>query len=88
MSPRLVIAVLVALAACRDSAPEKAHIGPPPPPPPVVTQAAPDPWTAATNARKDPLPHPLFWKLEKDGKTTYLLGTMHIGIDPTSRLLM
>ncbi|HET9623722.1 MAG TPA: TraB/GumN family protein [Kofleriaceae bacterium] len=35
---------------------------------------------------KDPLPHPLFWSVEKDGKTTYVLGTMHIGIDADNRL--
>jgi len=40
-----------------------------------------------TNAAKpDPLPHPLLWSVEKDGKTTYFLGTMHIGIDAQTRL--
>ena len=25
-------------------------------------------------------------QIEKDGKTSYLLGTMHLGVDPTTRL--
>ena len=29
---------------------------------------------------------PLFWKVEKDGKTTYVLGTMHVGVDPDAQL--
>lgn len=52
------------------------------PVPPVAGSAeAPSPAEA-----KDPLPHPLFWAIEKDGKTTYVLGTMHIGIDADARL--
>jgi uncharacterized protein YbaP (TraB family) len=35
---------------------------------------------------KEPLPHPLFWAVEKDGKTTYVLGTMHMGVDPQARI--
>jgi len=34
----------------------------------------------------DPLAHPLFWSVEKAGKTTYFLGTMHVGIDAEARL--
>jgi uncharacterized protein len=33
-----------------------------------------------------PLPHPLLWSAEKDGRTTYLFGTMHAGIDAQARL--
>jgi uncharacterized protein YbaP (TraB family) len=33
-----------------------------------------------------PLPHPLLWSVEKDGHTTYFFGTMHAGIDATTRL--
>jgi uncharacterized protein YbaP (TraB family) len=47
--------------------------------------AADDPW-AAKPAPKDPLPHPLLWVIEKDGKTSYALGTFHMGIDPMTRL--
>jgi len=51
-------------------------------PPPVAKS---DPWQKA-DEKKDPLPHPLFFSVEKDGKTTYFLGTMHIGIDASTRL--
>ena len=44
-----------------------------------------DPWQKP-DEKKDPLPHPLFFAVEKDGKTTYFLGTMHIGVDAASRL--
>lgn len=50
-------------------------------PPAVGSAEAERPATPA-----DPLPHPLFWAVEKDGKTTYVLGTMHIGIDADARL--
>jgi hypothetical protein len=53
-----------------------------------VTQsgsASADPWSTSAPA-KDPLKKPLLWRLEKDGQTSYLLGTMHMGVDPTSRL--
>lgn len=44
-----------------------------------------DPWTQEA-AKKDPLAAIFFWSAEKDGKTTYLLGTMHMGVDPETRL--
>jgi uncharacterized protein len=47
--------------------------------------AAPDPWKQEA-AKKDPLKAILFWKAEKDGKATYLLGTMHMGVDAETRL--
>jgi uncharacterized protein len=34
----------------------------------------------------DVIEHPLLWAAEKDGTTTYLFGTMHAGIDATTRL--
>ncbi len=46
---------------------------------------AADPW-AKPEAKKDPLPRPLFFKIEKDGKTTYALGTFHTGVDAETRL--
>lgn len=86
----LLALVLAASAACK-----KAEERTPPPVAPVTqggsdgaVAAAPpaaDPWSKP-NAAKDPLEHPLFWKLEKDGKTSYLLGTMHLGVDPNTRL--
>lgn len=46
-------------------------------------KAAPPP---ANPVPADPLAHPLFWSVEKAGKTTYFLGTMHVGIDAEARL--
>jgi uncharacterized protein YbaP (TraB family) len=42
--------------------------------------------TQPVPAATQPLPHPLFWAVEKDGKTTYVLGTMHMGVDPQARI--
>jgi uncharacterized protein len=47
--------------------------------------AAPDPWTK-TAPKKDPVAAPMFWKAEKDGKTTYFLGTMHMGVEAEEKL--
>lgn len=49
------------------------------------TPAAADPWVTQA-PQKDPLPRPLFWSIEKDGKTSYALGTIHVGVDPEARL--
>jgi uncharacterized protein len=49
----------------------------------TTTSTATAPHVATT---LDPLPHPLFWSAEKAGKTTYFLGTMHVGIDADTRL--
>jgi uncharacterized protein len=46
---------------------------------------AADPW-ASKAVKKDPLPHVLLWSIEKDGKTSYALGTIHTGVDPETRL--
>src|SRR6476659_6725399 len=82
----LLVAVLAATAACeRSEAPAKHE---------AVTQqqtgsgsagSAADPWSKPT-VTKDPLKRPLFWSIEKDGKTDYILGTMHMGVDPESRI--
>jgi uncharacterized protein YbaP (TraB family) len=85
MKPRAgLIVTLVALAlgaACKKS-PEPATQ---PVPPPTAPPTAADPWQGAVPA-KDPLPRPFLWSAEKDGVTTYLFGTMHVGIDPDARL--
>ncbi|HEY5950722.1 MAG TPA: hypothetical protein VIV40_34760, partial [Kofleriaceae bacterium] len=52
---------------------------------PVTQGGSADPWSQPAG-QKDPLKKPLLWQLEKDGKTSYALGTMHIGVDPTTRL--
>lgn len=36
--------------------------------------------------RVELLAHPLLWSAAKDGKVTYFLGTMHVGIDAEARL--
>jgi uncharacterized protein len=85
----LLVALLAAVGACKKSNPpeQKAGSG-------VVeitggsagsAAGAKDPWAKPAVA-KDPLTKPLFWSIEKDGKTDYLLGTMHTGVDPESRL--
>src|ERR1700754_683478 len=74
----------ISTSACKSghesaTAPTSASMPPlDPPPAPGSSANAPTP--------KDPLPHPLFWSVEKGGKKTYVLGTMHIGIDADNRL--
>jgi hypothetical protein len=72
----VTLVALVGGAACKK-APERA--------PPPVAQPAADPWQGAVRD-KDPLPRPFLWSAEKDGVTTYLLGTMHVGVDAEARL--
>ena len=58
----------------------------PAPAPPANDNATPeDPW-AQPAGKKDPIPRPFFWSLEKAGKTSYALGTIHIGVDAELRL--
>src|SRR5690349_8691109 len=72
----VVIAASVACKKSEDRAPQHGA---------GVTQGgSSDPWNQP--AAKDPLKKPLLWKAEKDGKTSYLLGTIHVGVDPTTRL--
>jgi uncharacterized protein YbaP (TraB family) len=77
MKRRLVV-ILALFVACRDSSRATQ-------PAPVAQPGNVDPWTQPAPA-KDPLKRPLLWSLEKDGRTSYLLGTMHGGVDPTTRL--
>ena len=67
--------LLAAAAACRSESAAK--------PAPKAAQGA-DPWSQQT--KKDPLPRPLLWSIEKDGKTSYAFGTFHMGLDPATRL--
>jgi uncharacterized protein YbaP (TraB family) len=77
-----VLVALVAAGACKGEKSEPTR-------PAVATPSGsarqapnqPDPW-AKPHTDGAPLTHPLLWALEKDGKTTYFLGTMHIGVDP------
>src|SRR5262245_12065000 len=72
----VTLVALVGSAACKKAPEPTAQ----PASPPAV-----DPW-AGTPTAKDPLRRPFLWSAEKGGATTYLLGTMHVGIDPESRL--
>jgi uncharacterized protein YbaP (TraB family) len=49
------------------------------------TAPAADPW-AGQPIHKDPIAHPFLWSIEKDGKTSYALGTFHVGVDAETRL--
>jgi uncharacterized protein YbaP (TraB family) len=87
-----VVVMMVSLVgtACRKSEKTGSEPAPAPAPPSVKVDAgsaaaAPDPWKQEA-AKKDPLKAIFFWSAEKDGKTTYLLGTMHMGIEPETRL--
>jgi uncharacterized protein YbaP (TraB family) len=79
----VMLASLVGTGACKQA----------PPTPSQVTQSTHedsaatkvDPWQK-TARKRDPLKHPLFWSITKDGKTTYALGTMHIGVDAETQL--
>jgi uncharacterized protein YbaP (TraB family) len=37
---------------------------------------------ACACGKSDAIDKPFFWSIEKDGKTSYALGTYHVGIDP------
>src|ERR1051326_1157485 len=88
------LVVLAALVACRDDhAPVPA---PAPPPAKQAKPATADPWNAPATSADDPpslaerhqladqicprVTAPYFFKIEKNGKTSYLLGTRHIGV--------
>ncbi len=95
----VTLTAILGLVACKQSAPSATSTDPaapanapatpgkPPTPTPSAKAGPPaaDPWTKAP-PKKDPLPHPLFWSIEKDGKTTYALGTIHLGVDAETRL--
>jgi len=83
----LRVGLLVTLIALLGGAACRKTREPTPQPTAAQPAAAPaaDPW-AATAVAKDPLPRPFLWTAEKDGATMYLLGTMHVGIDPEARL--
>ena len=90
---RTFVVALVAAFACNKAAPqvtEEAKPAPAPLPATAPTEppvAAKDPWLEQTKpVAKDPLARPFFWSASKDGKTTYFLGTMHMGVDAEARL--
>jgi uncharacterized protein len=79
----LLALMLAATAACKKSE-QRTKPGVAPVTQPGSAVAA-DPW-AKPDEKRDPLTKPLFWSIEKDGKTSYILGTMHMGVDPNARL--
>lgn len=92
MIQRRVLVTLLALAAavgCK-SKPSKPAPEPTPTPTPVaIADAAP----AGSGSALDPPPapggaitRPFFYKVEKDGKTSYLMGTWHLGVDAEKQL--
>jgi uncharacterized protein YbaP (TraB family) len=54
-------------------------------PAPAPGSAVDDGWSSAPPQR-DPLKRVMMWTAVKNGKTLYLLGTMHLGIDAETRL--
>jgi uncharacterized protein YbaP (TraB family) len=93
VGPLMLLAALASGAACKKSpepaAQPTAEPAPATPAAPATPSTPPapavDPWKPAA-AAKDPLPKPFLWTAEKDGVTTHLLGTMHVGIDAEARL--
>jgi uncharacterized protein len=87
----LLVVLLAAVGGCKKSNPHEQKAGSGVAAVTVGSNSAgsaavaSDPW-AKPKVVKDPLTKPLFWTIEKDGKTDYVLGTMHTGVDPESRL--
>jgi uncharacterized protein YbaP (TraB family) len=81
----LVMLVSLVGTSCRKH--EKTAESPPSPAPAAKQKSEPaaDPWKQEA-AKKDPLKSIFMWQAEKDGKTTYFLGTMHMGVEPETRL--
>ncbi|MDX2089197.1 MAG: TraB/GumN family protein [Kofleriaceae bacterium] len=84
---RVAVSVLlvVAFLGCRKTAPNGDA-----PAAPAPTARSGDPWkqeAAKPAAAADGyLPRPLLWSIEKDGKTSYAFGTIHVGVDANEKL--
>ncbi len=83
---RLVAVVVIALVGCRDE-----RRASPPPPSAIgsgsaVVEHARDPWaeppttTSVADTACPTVTAPYFFRIEKNGKTSHLLGTRHIGV--------
>ncbi len=86
----VTLTAALSIAACKQSGPAPAAKDQPPPAAPRVAKepaplGAPDPWKKPA-PETDPLARPLFWSIEKDAKTSYALGTIHVGVDAEARL--
>lgn len=73
----------VAAAPAKESESGAGSAAQPAPTPAPAGEA--DPWSKPP-PKKDPLPKPFLWSVEKDGKTSYILGTIHQGVDAETRL--
>src|SRR5678816_4171394 len=85
MKLTLLVAGLGAISACDRGTTPAAQDKPSATRSTLTDSGSADPW-ARPKAKLAPLEHPLFWSIEKDGKTSYALGTMHMGVDPTTRI--
>ncbi|MFN0253603.1 MAG: TraB/GumN family protein [Kofleriaceae bacterium] len=83
---RLALVVVVALLGCRDDSRKAPRANPEGSAKPTVEAKQHDPWAepAKTGSVADlacpTVSAPYFFRVEKDGKTSYLLGTRHIGV--------
>jgi uncharacterized protein YbaP (TraB family) len=91
MKRSLLLLLLVGAACKRESTPppvsdpavaSPGSAAPSVAPGSAAPTASADPWGAKPAAAVDYLKRPFLWSIEKDGKTSYALGTMHVGIDP------
>jgi uncharacterized protein YbaP (TraB family) len=75
----VMVAALAALGACKRG-PDNAASAP--------SGSSANATSSAVRAAPAaaPIAHPLLWSVEKDGHTTYFLGTMHMGVDAEARL--
>jgi uncharacterized protein len=71
------VLAIAMLAAAVGAACERTHD-----PTPASTTAIASRAAASPNTVR----RPLFWAADRDGKTTYFLGTMHIGVDAAAQL--
>ncbi len=91
----LLAALLTGAGACKGTdapTPSRQPSGPNGSGSATPGSAAADPW-ADQKPRPlpppkvtDPFAHPMFWHATKDGKTTYLFGTLHGGVDAEKRI--
>jgi hypothetical protein len=87
---RPALLLLLALVACkRDPAeapgpakPETAAAVKQEQKAPAAAPTNDDPWTAKAEPAPETLKRVMLWSISKDGKTSYAMGTMHVGIDP------
>jgi len=81
----LFVSLIAAFAPACKRAPDT-HAGAAPATPSAASSSTTTPAPERDLTAAAPLAHPLLWSAEKDGNTTYFLGTMHAGIDAETRL--